>query len=134
MLTPLRASDVVGPAALGVVVAVVVGLVVVRDVVDVVGRAEEVDVAGLVAALLEEAVFVRDVAGFLSAAEGPVTLDFRSRVDVVAFTGPLGEVLEVLPASDIRLADPAIPRFSSPEERTDLDFSSAELLTDGRER
>lgn len=134
MFTPLRASDVVGPAALGVVVAVVVGLVVVRDVVDVVGRAEEVDVAGLVAALLEEAVFVRDVAGFLSAAEGPVTLDFRSRVDVVAFTGPLGEVLEVLPASDIRLADPAIPRFSSPEERTDLDFSSAELLTDGRER
>jgi len=107
-----------------VAVVVVAGLVAVRvAVVEVVGRVVVVvdfDVVGLV----EESVEVRE----------PVvdaTLDRRSRVEVVDFAGAL--VLGVLPASDMRLADPVIPRFSSPELATERDFSSAEL-SDGRER
>lgn len=130
MLNLLRASEVVDPADL----VVVVGFAAVRevvDVVDVVDRAEGA-VGGLAADLFEETVLVRD-SGFFSAAPEPATLDRRSRVDVVDFAGALVDVLEVLPASDIRLADPEIPLFSSPELRTDLDFSSAELLTEVRD-
>ncbi len=106
-----------------VAVVVAAGLVAVRvAVVEVVGRV--VVVADLVAGLVEESVEVRE----------PVvdaTLDRRSKVEVVDFAGAL--VLVVLPASDMRLADPEIPRFSSPELATERDFSSAEL-SDGRER
>ena len=104
-----------------VAVVVAAGLVAVRvAVVEVVGRV--VVVADLVAGLVEESVEVRE----------PVvdaTLDRRSKVEVVDFAGAL--VLVVLPASDMRLADPEIPRFSSPELATERDFSSAEL-SDGR--
>jgi hypothetical protein len=91
-------------------------------VVDVAGRV--VVVVGFATGLVEEVVDVRV----------PVVdamLARRSRVDVVDFTGALVPV--VLPASDIRLADPVIPRFSSPELATERDFSSAEL-SEGRER
>lgn len=115
-------SEVLG-AVLNRFAAVVVGLVAVRvAVVEVVGRV--VVVVGFVTGLVEEVVDVRV----------PVvdaTLARRSRVVVVDFTGAL--VPAVLPASDIRLADPVIPRFSSPELATERDFSSAEL-SDGRER
>ena len=124
VLSLLRASVVVEPAAL---VVVVVGLVVVRDVVDGVVLAEAADVVGLVA---EETVLVRAV-GLFSAAAEPATLDRRSRVDVVGFVGAL---VEELPISDIRFAVPEIPLFSSPELATDLPFSSAELLTEARDR
>jgi hypothetical protein len=90
-----------------VAVVVVAGLVAVRVVVVVVGRA-----------VVREPVV-------------DATLDRRSKVEVVDFVGAL--VLAVLPASDMRLADPVIPRFSSPELATERDFSSAEL-SDGRER
>lgn len=129
MLSLLRASDVVDAAVLVVVVA---GLAVVRAaVLDAVVLEEAVDVAGLVTGLLEGTVLVRDVAGFRSAAAEPATLDLRSRVDVVGFVGVL---VEELPISDIRFAVPEIPLFSSPELATDLDFSSAELLTEARDR
>lgn len=42
--------------------------------------------------------------------------------------------MEVVPAIDIRFAVPEIPRFSSPELATERGFSSAELLTDIRDR
>lgn len=97
-------------------------------------------VVGLVAGLVEDAVVVRD-AGFFSAAAAPATVDLRSREEEVDFTGALVEgvletveVLEALPARDMRLADPATPLFSSPELSTDLAFSSAELLSDARDR
>lgn len=125
MLDFLRASAVADP-----VVLVVVGLAAVRVVVVAV-RAEEVEVLGLVAGLLEETVPARDRVVFFSGAAVPATLDRRSKVDVVGFVGVL---LEVLLASDIRFAVPEIPLFSSPELSTDLAFSSAELLTDARDR
>jgi hypothetical protein len=105
-----------------VAVEVAVGRVTVREaVVDVVGRV--VVVGAFVVGLVEETVLVRD----------PVVdaiLERRSKVEV-GLTGAL--LLAVVPASDIRLAVPEIPRFSSPELATDRDFSSAEL-SDGRER
>lgn len=60
----------------------------------------------------------------------PAMLDRRSRVEEV-FNG--GRVEEV-PTIDIRLAEPEMPRFSSPELAIDRVFSSAELLIEGRDR
>lgn len=101
----------------------------------VVGRVVVVDVRGAVAgfvagrAVVEGTVLGRDAAGL---AEAPVTLDLRSNVEVV---GLVGARVEGVPASDIRLAVPEIPRFSSLELATDRDFSSAELpLTEARAR
>jgi hypothetical protein len=106
------------------------------------GRVVEVDVtvrlAGVAAEvkrptglLVEGAVrAVVVVAGFLSAV-GPATLDRRSTEDDV---GLKGARLDVVPAMDIRLAVPEIPLFSSPELATERGFSSAELLTDMRDR
>jgi hypothetical protein len=110
-------------AVLNLLVAVeVVGRVTVREaVVDAVGRV--VVVGALVVGLVEETVLMRD----------PVVdaiLERRSKVEVGLAGAPL---LVVVPARDIRLAVPEIPRFSSPELATDRDFSSAELR-DGRER
>lgn len=128
MLSLFRASDAVEPAARVVVVAVLDG---VRDrVVDEVVLADAVDVVGLATGLVEDTVLVRVVVGFLSAAVEPATLDLRSRVVV----GLVGALVEELPISDIRFAVPEIPLFSSPELATDRDFSSAELLTDARDR
>lgn len=81
----------------------------------------------LVDVAVREAVV--EVVGFLSKLD-PATLDLRSRVEEV-FSGAR---VDVVPAIDMRLAVPEIPRFSSPELATDRGFSSAELLTDGRER
>lgn len=106
-----------------VVVVFVAGRVVVVE--EVVGRAVVVVVVGLLAGLVEETVEVR-------VPVVPATLERRSRVEVVDFAGAL--VLGVLPARDMRLAEPVSPLFSSPELATERDFSSAELLTDGRER
>lgn len=129
VLSLFRASEV---AVEGLVV-VVEGLVAVRDVVVV--RLVAVVVTGLVTGLVEEIELGRAVAGFLSAVV-PATLDLRSREDVVDFTGAL---VEALPTKDIRLAVPEIPLRSSPELATpelatDRGFSSAELLTDARDR
>jgi hypothetical protein len=111
------------------VVRVVVGRVAVVEVaVRVAGVAAEVNrPTGL---LVEAAVRAVAVAGFLSAA-GPATLDRRSTEVVV---GLRGARVEVVPAMDMRFAVPEIPRFSSPELATDRGFSSAELLTDIRDR
>jgi hypothetical protein len=124
------ADEVVGRA----VVDAVDGRVAVRGaVVDVAVR-----VAGVFAevsrptGLLVE-VAVRDavvlVAGFFSKLE-PATLDLRSRVE----EDLNGARVEAVPAIDMRLAVLEIPRFSSPELAIDPGFSSAELLTEGRER
>ena len=114
-----------------------VGRVVVGRVVEVV----EVDEVGRALGVVEEVSFptgrlvevaVRDVAvevGFLSKAE-PATLDLRSRVEV-DFKGAR---VDAVPAIDIRLAVVEIPRFSSPELAIDRGFSSAELLTEARDR
>jgi hypothetical protein len=110
----------------------------------VVGRVVEVDVAvrlagvaaevkrpiGLLVEVAVRAVAVVVVAGFLSAA-GPATLDRRSTEEDV---GRKGARVDVVPAMDIRLAVPEIPLFSSPELATERGFSSAELLTDMRDR
>ena len=104
------------------------------------GLAVEVEVAVRLAGVVDEVslptgllveVVVRAVvvAGFLSAV-GPATLDLRSKEDV----GFRGARVEVVPAIDMRFADPDIPRLSSPELATDRGFSSAELLTDMRDR
>lgn len=124
VLNRLRASE----TALGFVVLVEVGREVGRvAVVDV--RVVEVEVTGFVAGLAVEPpkLLGRDVV-FRSAAV-PATLDLRSKVDVV---GLVGARVEGVPASDMRLAVPEIPFFSSLELKRD--FSSAELLTDARER
>ena len=99
-------------------------------------RVVEVEVvAGFVAGLavvVEDSVLGRVVVVFLSpVAEDPVTLDLRSKVEVVGFVGAL---VDGVPARDMRLAVPEIPFFSSLELATDRPFSSAELLTDARER
>jgi hypothetical protein len=117
-----------------VVVDVVEGRVAVRvAVVDVAGR-----LAGAVAEVRRPTgllvdVAVRDavvlVAGFFSKVE-LATLNLRSSVEGV-FNGAR---VEAVPAMDMRLAVLDIPRFSSPELAIDRGFSSAELLTDGRDR
>lgn len=117
-------------------VTVDVGLVVVRVAVaeeEVVGREVEVVVAGLVKGRTVEAVLGRVVDVLFSAVVEPAMLERRSSVDVVGLTGAL--VAEV-PTSDMRLAAVLeMPRFSSPELATDRwDFSSAELLTEARDR
>lgn len=99
-------------------------------------RVVEVEVvAGFVAGLavvVEDSVLGRVVVVFLSpVAEEPVTLDLRSKVEVVGFVGAL---VDGVPARDMRLAVPEMPFFSSLELATDRPFSSAELLTDARER
>jgi hypothetical protein len=109
----------------------------------VVGRVVEVDVVVRLAGVAAEVkrpigllveVAVRAVAvvvaGFLSAV-GPATLDRRSTEEDV---GLKGARVDVVPAMDIRLAVPEIPLFSSPELATERGFSSAELLTDMRDR
>jgi hypothetical protein len=80
--------------------------------------------------LVEVAVREVVVGGFLSAAE-PATLDRRSIEEEV---GLRGARVDVVPAIDMRFAVPEMPRFSSPELATDRGFSSAELLTDIRDR
>lgn len=134
VLTRFRASAVEEAAVL-VPVTDVEGLVAVREVVveeagRVVGVALEVD--SLLTGLLAD-VAVRDAAVevvvFRSKLD-PATLDLRSTVAEVFG----GARVDVVPAIDMRFAVPEIPRFSSPELATDLGFSSAELLTDGRER
>lgn len=127
-------GSVADEAAGRVVVDVVEGRVAVRVAV--------ADVAVLLAGAVAEVrrptglpveVGVRDavvlVAGFFSKLE-PATLDLRSSVDDV-FNGAR---VVVVPAIDMRLAVLEIPRFSSPELAIDWGFSSAELLTDGRDR
>ena len=98
-------------------------------------RVVEVEVvAGFVAGLavvVEDSVLGRVVVVFFSVAEEPATLDLRSKVEVVGFVGAL---VDGVPARDMRLAVPEIPFFSSLELATDRPFSSAELLTDARER
>jgi hypothetical protein len=80
--------------------------------------------------LVEVAVRAVVVVGFLSAVV-PATLDLRSIEDEVDLRGAR---VEVVPAIDMRFAVPEIPRLSSPELATDRGFSSAELLTDMRDR
>lgn len=103
-------------------------------VVEVLGRVVDVveDVSLPTGLLAEVEVAVREVveaAVFLSNVE-LATLDRRSRVEE-DFNGAR---VEAVPAIDMRLAVPGIPRFSSPELATDRGFSSAELLIDGRDR
>lgn len=100
------------------------GRVVVRVLEVALGRV--VDVVVDFAAVLGLAV----VAGFFSPGR-PTTLDLRSAVEVA---GLVGARVEVVLASDMRLAAPDIPFFSSPELATDLVFSSAELLIEALER
>lgn len=64
----------------------------------------------------------------------PATLDRRSNPAVVV-DGFVGARVEGVPASDMRLAVPEMPFFSSLELATERPFSSAELpLTEARER
>lgn len=112
-----------------------VGRVAVRvAVVEVVGRVVDVveDVSLPIGLLAEVEVADREVVDgmvFLSNAE-PATLDRRSRVED-DFNGAR---VDAVPAIDMRLAVPEMPRFSSPELATDRGFSSAELLIEGRDR
>lgn len=108
---------------------VVAGLVVEVEVaVRLAGVVDEVSLpTGL---LVEVAVRAVVVAGFLSGVV-PTTLDLRSMEDEV---GLRGARVEVVPAIDMRFAVPEIPRLSSPELATERGFSSAELLTDMRDR
>jgi catabolite regulation protein CreA len=117
-------------------VVVVEGRVVVREVeVEEVGRVVDVVVeevslpTGLVVDVAVRDAAVGVVVVFLSKLD-PATLDLRSRVE----EDLSGARVEVVPAIDIRLAVPEMPRFSSPELAIDRGFSSAELLTEGRER
>lgn len=110
-----------------------VALVVVVDVRDAgVGAGFE---AGRPAVVEEavETVLGREAEG---RAEAPATLDLRSKVEgVVVVEGLVGARAEGVPASDMRLTVPEMPRFSSLELATERDFSSAELpLTEARER
>lgn len=117
-------------------VVAVEGRVAVREAdVEEVGRVVDVvaDEVALPTGLLVD-VAVRDAAVgvvvvFLSKLD-PATLDLRSSVE----EDLSGARVEVVPAIDIRLAEPEIPRFSSPELAIERGFSSAELLTEGRER
>lgn len=125
----------VAEEAAGRVAVVVEGRVAVREAeVEEVGRVVDVvaEEVSLPTGLLVDVV-VRDavvgVVVFLSKLD-PATLDLRSTVE----EGFTGARVEVVPAIDIRLAVPEIPRFSSPELAIDRGFSSAELLTEGRER
>lgn len=127
VLSRFRASV----AALGFAALVEVGRVVGRVVVEV-RDAVVGGVAGFVAGLAVEDTVLGRVAGFFSAvAEAPATLDLRSTVEVAGFVGAR---VEGVPARDMRLAVPEMPFFSSLELATERDFSSAELLTDARER
>jgi hypothetical protein len=128
----LGSVAVVGLAVLEVEVGRVVALLAVdvegAVLVRLAGVVDEVNLpTGL---LVEVAVRAVVVAGFLSAV-GPATLDLRSIEDEV---GLRGARVDVVPAMDMRFAVPEIPRFSSPELATDRGFSSAELLTDMRDR
>jgi hypothetical protein len=109
---------------------VTVRLAVVEGIDRVVDVVEDVSLpTGLLA---EVEVAVREVVEgmvFLSNAE-PATLDRRSRVED-DFNGAR---VEAVPAIDMRLTVPEIPRFSSPELAMDRGFSSAELPIDGRDR
>lgn len=134
MLNRFLASVVEEAVDLAAVV-VVEGRVAVREAeVEEVGRVVDVVVeeVSLPAGLLVDVEVREAVVGvavvFLSKLD-PATLDLRSTVD--DFNGAR---VEVVPAMDMRLADPEIPRFSSPELAIDRGFSSAELLTEGRER
>lgn len=126
------AEEVVDLAA----AVVVEGRVAVREAeVEEVGRAVDVVVeevslptGRLVDAAMRDAAVGVPVL-FLSAPD-PATLDLRSTVE----DDFRGARVEVVPAIDIRLAVPEIPRFSSPELAIDRGFSSAELLIEGRER
>lgn len=127
VLSRFRASV----AALGFAALVEVGRVVGRVVVEV--RDTVVGgVAGFVAGLAVEDTVLGRVVGFFSAVtEAPATLDLRSTVEVAGFVGAR---VEGVPARDMRLAVPEMPFFSSLELATERGFSSAELLTDARER
>lgn len=92
-------------------------------------RVAEVEVAGFVTGLAVEPPKLLGRDAVFRSAVVPATLDLRSKVDVV---GLVGARVEGVPASDMRLAVPEIPFFSSLELKRD--FSSAELLTDARER
>lgn len=92
-------------------------------------RVAEVEVAGFVAGLAVEPPKLLGRGVVFRSAVVPATLDRRSKVDVV---GLVGARVEGVPTSDMRLAVPEIPFFSSLELKRD--FSSAELLTDARER
>lgn len=118
-----------------------VGLAVVEVVRAVAGLVVDVEVAVRLAGVVDEVslptgllveVAVRAVAvtSFLSAV-GPATLDLRSIEDEVGLSGAR---VDEVPAMDMRFAVPEIPRRSSPELATDRGFSSAELLTDMRDR
>lgn len=111
----------------GLTEAVVEGRTLVRAAVEVVRAAGVAEVAVLEAVLVLLAVVVD--AGFLSAAD-PMTLVRRSAVDEVF----VGARVDGVPASDMRFAALEMPFFSSPELATFEDFSSAELLIEGRER
>lgn len=111
----------------GRVVVVLVRAVVVEVAGRVVVPAVDVRAAGRVA--VEGARVTDD--RFSAVEEAAATLDRRSTVLVLGRVD--GRVLAV-PASDMRLAVPAMPRFSSPELATERAFSSAELLTEARDR
>ena len=141
--SPARAAEpgtvlnrLLGSAAVAdlTVLAVEVGRAVAGLVVEVevaVRLAGVVDEVSLPTGLLVEvAVRAVVVVGFLSAVV-PATLDLRSIEDEV---GLRGARVEVVLAIDMRFAVPEIPRLSSPELATDRGFSSAELLTDMRDR
>lgn len=135
VLRRFLAGSVAVDAAVREAVVVAAGRVAVREAVVVdVGRVFDVVEVSLPTGLLVE-VAVRDVVVegvvFRSAVE-PRTLDLRSAVDAVEAVFRGARVL-VVPATDMRLAVPETPRFSSPELATER-FSSAELLIDARER
>lgn len=94
-----------------------------------VGRVVVVEVAGRVVGR-GATVLGRDTEVLFSAVVEPAILDRLSTV-LVGFAGAR---VAGVPTSDIRFAVLDIPRFSSPELATDRDFSSAELLTDARDR
>ena len=106
----------------------------------VVGRVADVEVAVREGAAVAEVnrptgllveVAVREaVTGGFRSAVVLATLDRRSTEG----EGLEGARVEAVPAIDIRFAVPEIPRFSSPELATERGFSSAELLTDIRDR
>ena len=136
VLSRLVGSRVEGAAVREVAEVAVVGRVVVVRVAEVeeVGRALGVveDVSLPTGLLVEVAVrdaAVEGAAGFLSKVE-PATLDLRSRVEV-DFNGAR---VDGVAAIEVRLAAPKVLRLSSPELAIDRGFSSAELLTDARDR
>lgn len=107
------------------------GRVVGRAVVVVVREVVDVPAAGFVAGRGVVEVAAGRVVVDLAV---PATLDLRSK-PVVVGDGFVGARVDGVPASDMRLAVPEIPFFSSLELATERPFSSAELpLTEGRER